>query len=292
MLFITGAESFIGRALTARCKKNGSAFIGTDARVPDGSTTLQSDIRDPAIAELMPEGATVVHLAAISRDPDCRSDPRLAFEVNVGGTANVLAAAMQRRAAQIVFASSEWVYGDVGGDSVQSESQSIDVTAIKSEYALTKIVGEQYLRLVSKLPATTILRFGIVYGPRSDNWSALESLVNSVQHKPEISIGALATARRFIHVEDIVSGILATNGRTGFEIFNLSGDRPISLGEVIAEAETISGRHPKVTETNPENPSVRNPDNTKIKVALGWKPQRDLRAGVKDVYEFICHQRR
>ncbi len=210
------------------------AFIGTDARVPASSTTLQSDIRDPAIAELMPEGATVVHLAAISRDPDCRSDPRLAFEVNVGGTANVLAAAMRRRAAQIVFASSEWVYGDVGGDSVQSESQAIDVTAIKSEYALTKITGEQYLRLVSKLRATTILRFGIVYGPRSDNWSALESLVNSVLHKPEISVGALATARRFIHVEDIVSGILAANGRTGFEIFNLSGDRPISLGEVIA----------------------------------------------------------
>jgi nucleoside-diphosphate-sugar epimerase len=290
MLFITGAESFIGRALTARCKKNGTAFIGTDARVPDDSTTMQSDIRDPAIGELMPEGATVVHLAAISRDPDCRSDPRLAFEVNVGGTANVLAAAMRRRAAQIVFASSEWVYGEVSGDSVQSESQAIDVTAIKSEYALTKIAGEQYLRLVSKLPATTVLRFGIVYGPRSDNWSALESLVNSVLHKPEISVGALATARRFIHVEDIVSGILSANGRTGFEIFNLSGDRPISLGEVIAEAAGVSGLHPKIAETNPGNPSIRNPDNAKAKADLRWKPQWDLRSGVKDVYDFMSRQ--
>jgi nucleoside-diphosphate-sugar epimerase len=290
MLFITGAESFIGRALIARCKKDGIAFVGTDARVPAGSATLQSDIRDPAIAELMPKGATIVHLAAISRDSDCRSDPRLAFEVNVGGTATMLSAAMRRQAAQFVFASSEWVYGEVTGGSVQTENQAIDVTTIKSEYALTKIVAEQYLRLVSKLPATTILRFGIVYGPRGENWSALESLVNSVQNKPEISVGALATARRFIHVEDIVSGILAACGRKGFEIFNLSGDRPISLREVISEAEAISGRFPKLVEENPSNPSVRNPDNRKAKAELGWKPRRDLHSGVQDVYNFICHR--
>jgi nucleoside-diphosphate-sugar epimerase len=37
------------------------------------------------------------------------------------------------------------------------------------------------------------------------------------------------TARRFIHVEDIVSSILASRERSGCEVFNLSGDRPISL---------------------------------------------------------------
>jgi UDP-glucose 4-epimerase len=287
MLFITGSESFIGRALVSRCRTLGIATAGVDMAAAKGSGSQQIDIRDPALANAIPEGGTVIHLAAISRDADCRKDPRMAFDVNVNGTINVLAAAQKRNAAQLIFASSEWVYGDVSGDATQREDQPIDVTAMKSEYALTKLVGEQYLRLVSKLAATTVLRFGIVYGPRKDNWSALESIFNSVRTKPEISVGSLATARRFIHVDDIVAGILAARQRQGFEIFNLSGDRLVSLGDIVKAGGEITGRKPALTETDPARPSIRNPDNTKARTILGWKPSLDLDAGLKTVEAFL-----
>jgi nucleoside-diphosphate-sugar epimerase len=286
-LFITGAESFIGRALRARCRDAGDATKGIDTAVPAGSPTRRADIRDPAIADLIPDGATVVHLAAISRDPDCRADPTAAFDVNVTGTLNLAAAAQKRGARQLIFASSEWVYGDVDNDEVQLESRPIDVTAIKSEYALSKIVAEQCLRLTVQLPATTILRFGIVYGPRAVNWSAVESLFNAVRVQDEVHVGALKTARRFIHVDDVVSGILASRGRSGFDIFNLSGDRPISLGEVIEASIRVVGRRPRIVETNPSQPSIRNPDNGKARAQLGWKPAVDLDRGLKSVADFL-----
>src|SRR5258705_10544568 len=139
-LFLTGSESFIGRVLLRRCEELGIAAMGIDGSAPDTARSRKADIRDPGIADLIPQGATVVHLAAISRDPDCRANPREAFDVNVNGTLNVAAAARARGAAQLIFASSEWVYGDVRNDEVQLEERPIDVTAMKSEYALSKIV--------------------------------------------------------------------------------------------------------------------------------------------------------
>ena len=136
-LFVTGSESFVGRALLARCGALGIEAVGVDSAPPVSSTSSQADIRDPSIADRIPEGSTVVHLAAVSRDSDCRADPRAAFDINVNGTMNIAAAAQKRKCAQLLFASSEWVYGDVRNDEVQVEDQPIDVTVMKSEYALT-----------------------------------------------------------------------------------------------------------------------------------------------------------
>jgi nucleoside-diphosphate-sugar epimerase len=286
-LFITGAESFIGRALRARCDAVGQEWMGIDSAGSAVQGIHKADIRDPAIADLVPEGAIVVHLAAISRDPDCRADPRTAFDVNVTGTLNLATAAQKRGARQFFFASSEWVYGGVHNNETQREDQPIDVTAMTSEYALSKIVAEQCLKLSFQIPAITILRFGIVYGPRPANWSAVESLFNSVLTKDEVKVGALSTARRFIHVDDIVSGMLASRGRTGFEIFNLSFDRLISLGEVIEASVKICGRRPKIVETNPSQISIRNPDNGKARAELGWAPVVGLDAGLKTLANFF-----
>jgi nucleoside-diphosphate-sugar epimerase len=269
------------------CGARGIDAVGIDSNAPDTAVSKQADIRDPAMADLIPEGSTVVHLAAVSRDPDCRADPKAAFDVNVNGTLNVATAARKRHAAQLIFASSEWVYGDVRNDEVQVEDQSIDVTAMKSEYALSKIVAEQLLRLTSNGSAVTVLRFGIVYGPRQANWSAVEALFNSVRTKDEVTVGAKATARRFIHVDDIASGILASRGRSGFEIFNLSGNRPVTLGEIVDTSATLLGRRVRVVESNPWHPSIRNPDNAKARSVLGWTPKVGIEEGLADLKTFF-----
>lgn len=279
-LFVTGSESFIGKRLFQRCKELGIEAIGVDSVVGDKSRTTKADIRDATIADLIPDGSLIVHLAAISRDPDCHADPRNAFDVNVNGTLNIASAAEKRNAKQFIFASSEWVYGDVSNDEVQLEDNPINVTTMKSEYALTKIVGEQCLKTTCKIPAVTVLRFGIVYGPRTSNWSAVEALFNAVREKDLVSVGSLATGRRFIHVDDIVSGILKSVGRTGFEIFNLSGDKIIILGDIIKESSEILGKHPKIEEKNPKAVSIRNPDNTKARKILGWEPKIGLHDGL------------
>lgn len=279
-LFITGSGSFIGKKLFEQCKAMNIEAVGIDSVDTKQSFSTQADIRDSNIADLIPEGATIVHLAAVSRDPDCRANPKGAFDINVNGTLNLAAAAEKRNAKQFIFASSEWVYGDVSNSGVQLEDNPIDVTAMKSEYALTKIVGEQCLKLACKLPSVTALRFGIVYGPRPSNWSAVEALFNAVREKDFVSVGSLATGRRFIHVDDIASGILKSIGRTGFEIFNLSGDKIITLGDVIQQSCELLNKHPQIEEKNAQAVSIRNPDNSKARKVMGWEPKIGLRDGL------------
>src|SRR3989338_6500721 len=282
-LIVSGSESFIGRALQAACRARGIEVAGFDARPSEAPGHLQLDIRSPHLDEALPSDAdALIHLAAISQDQDCRRDPRLAFEVNVGGTLNLFQAAQRRGVKQVVFASSEWVYGEVRNDAIQREDTAIDVGRMTSEYALTKIVGERVLAMASQRdgPPVTVLRFGIVYGPRPGNWSAVESLFHAVRTQDEVTVGSLATARRFVHVTDIACGILAALGRSGYEIFNVSGEALITLQDIIEQSAQLLNRRPQVIERNPAAVSIRNPDSRKAREMLGWAQRVSLRDGL------------
>jgi nucleoside-diphosphate-sugar epimerase len=282
---VTGSQSFIGKRLIALARERAIEIFGIDC-LAGADTAAAVDVRDRKLAAILPERLdAVVHLAAVSRDGDCRNEPIEAFDVNVGGTLNVAQACIDQQARQLIFASSEWVYGEIESDGVQVEGQPIDATRIGGEYALSKLVGERVLAMASGrgLRNVTVLRFGIVYGPRETNWSAVESLFFKAATEPSITVGSLATARRFIHVDDIASGILAAIGRKGFEVFNLSADRLVTLGEIIEASIRIHGTTPAVTETDPSNPSIRSPDNTKAKRELGWRPMIDLERGLKSL---------
>ena len=235
------------------------------------------------MSEFIPFDSAVIHLAAVSRDPDCAKDPSLANKINVEGTLNVLRSAKVKNCRQLIFASSEWVYGQVSNDSEQQESDEIHIQRLDSIYAITKAIGEHYLGLLREDLAVTILRFGIIYGPRPSNWSAVESLFDSVKNKEEVVVGSLKAGRRFIHVDDICAGILAAVGQTDFEIFNISSDSTVTLGQVIKESRRIHGTTPRVTESSPEKIGLRNPSNLKAKQQLNWSPLVLLSDGLKSL---------
>ena len=284
-LIVTGSESFIGTVLRGYCRAKQIEVIGIDARSSDDPGHLHLDIRSPHLQDALPLGAeALVHLAAISRDPNCRSNPQAAFDVNVGGTLNLIQAAQAKRVKQFIFASSEWVYGETLDSEAQREDAAIDINRISSEYALTKLVGERVLAMAHQrgFCPVTVLRFGIVYGPRPPAaWSAVEALFEAVRTQDTVEVkGSLRTARRFIHVTDIARGILAALGRSSYEIFNLSGDALITLQDIIAQSALLLNRRPRVIERNPAAVSLRNPDNRKAREVLGWAPQVGLKEGL------------
>ena len=282
-LFITGAESFVGKRLVKHCKDKNVSYSGVDVVASEDSNIAKIDICDVELSEMIPFDSVVIHLAAISRDPDCARNPSLANKVNVEGTLNVLRSAKLKNCRQLIFASSEWVYGQVSNDSEQQESDEIHIQRLDSIYAITKAIGEHYLELLREDLAVTILRFGIIYGPRSSNWSAVESLFDSVKNKEEVVVGSLKAGRRFIHVDDICAGILAAVGQTDFEIFNISSDSTVTLGQIIEESRRIHSTTPRVLESSPEKISLRNPSNLKAKQRLNWSPLVSLSDGLKSL---------
>ena len=289
-IVITGSESFVGRELQLQCRVKSIDFVGIDNVSSREATHLIGDIRSKDIADLIPENVdALVHLAAISRDNDCRNNPYLSFDVNVLGALNLINAARFRNVQQFIFASSEWVYGECKDGVVKNEETPIDIMNISSPYALSKLVSEVNLRQEFQrgFCPVTILRFGIIYGSRERNWSAVESLFYSVAKDSEVNVGSLNTGRHFIHVTDIASAIIKSIGLKGFEILNIEGDTLIKLSNVIETSGKILEKTPKVIETDSAKANIRLVSNKKAKEILGWKPEVSLEKGLILLKDFL-----
>jgi UDP-glucose 4-epimerase len=285
-IFITGTESFVGKEVIQQCDAKGYNVSGVDSISPKDKRFKAFDIRNPEIDNLIPDNTdTIIHLAALSRDPDCKDKAYECFDINVMGTLNLINAAKKKNVKQFIFASSEWVYDNCTKEDLKTEDSVIKIQDHTSEYALSKLVSENNLRqkFSHGMSDVTILRFGIIYGPRKNNWSAVESLFNQVATQPELKVGSLATARCFIHVNDIARGIVSSVGLKGLNTINLQGSKLLSLKEVIETSKVVLGKNPNVIETNPINASIRNISNEKAKRLINFEAKYDITAGLKSL---------
>lgn len=289
-IFVTGVGSFIGKAFVRWCDDAGHQISGVDLASVGRDDCHVADIRTANLAELIPDNVdAIVHLAALSRDPDCRGKAYDCFQTNVMSTIKLMDAGQTKGAKQFIFASSEWVYTDYPNSGPATEETPINITKHKSEYALSKLVSEANLRQYALQGAenVTILRFGIVYGPREKNWCAVEGLLNQVVNKSEISVGSAQTARCFIHVDDVAAGIGASIGAPGFQIYNIQGARPVDLGEVVNTSARLLNREVNLLESAPDTPSIRWVSGEKAKRDLHWEPQISFADGLQSVIDFL-----
>ena len=287
---ITGAKGFVGRELVSQCKKQEIEFISIDIIESSEKNYYKADITSKEISKIIPKGTdAIIHLAALSRDSDCRDKAYDCFNLNVMGTLNLIEAAQRKDVKQFIFASSEWVYDSFTENEIKNEDSLINIANHNSEYALSKLVSEANLRQKYQhgFCPVTILRFGIIYGPRETNLSAVESLFDSVNTKEEIAVGSLKTGRCFIHVSDISSGIIKSIGLGGFNIINLQGNRLITLKDIIETSKKILNKNPKIIEKDPNNINMRNVSNEKAKKMLNWKPEIDLEEGLNMLQAFF-----
>ena len=291
-ILITGSESFVGKELIAKCKEAKIEVIGIDSIKPENPNYeyYQKDIRSDQIDDLIPSGIdALVHLAALSRDQDCAGKAYDCFDINVMGTLNLINSALKKNVKQFIFASSEWVYNDFKMDEEQDENSLIDINKHTSEYALSKLVSEANLRQQYErgFNSVTILRFGIIYGSRKNNWSAVESIFNTVKNNDEVIVGSLKNGRRFIHVSDISDGIIKAIGLKGFNVINLSGEEIITMYDIIETSQKILGKTVKIIENNASTINIRNPSNNKAKTLLNWKPKILFSEGLKSLKDYL-----
>lgn len=292
MIVITGSESFVGRELIKQLLEQKKEIIGIDLlnEKSQNYKYIKMDICSNSITDFIPKNAeAIIHLAALSTDPLCKGKAYNCFNTNVMGTLNLMNTAMKKNVKQFIFASSEWVYSGFIDNEEKNEESIIDISNISSEYALSKIVSETNLRQQYTLGFydVTILRFGIIYGHKNGNGSAVESIVRKVKNCEKIITTSLKTGRRFVHVKDIAKGIIHSLGLKNFNIINLSGDKVNTLEEIIEVSQRIFHKKIEVIETDPNNPDIRDPSNRKAKKIINWKPEIDLEHGIKDLESFL-----
>jgi UDP-glucose 4-epimerase len=239
-VLVTGGAGFIGSHVVDRLLDDGH-----EARVFD---VLDSDDRrercETVVGDLLEAGAVgraaegcdaIIHLAAAADVGLVAKDPSGAEAVNARGTLNVLEAA-RATGARVIYASTIWVYSDVVATEVDEDTP---LTLPSHLYTATKIAGEMYCRSYEKLYGveSTILRFGIPYGPRARPAAVLPIFVNKALAGDALTIaGDGKQTRRFVYVEDLADGVVrALAPEAAGRIYNLVGEEDTSVTG-IAEA--------------------------------------------------------
>ena len=122
-VLVTGGAGFIGSHLVDALLERGARVRVLDnfatgkrenlAHCRNDIDLVEGDIRDLEACRHGCDGVRFVfHQAALGSVPRSMKDPATTIAVNVGGTANVFAAARNAKIGRVVYASSSSVYGD------------------------------------------------------------------------------------------------------------------------------------------------------------------------------------
>ena len=293
-VFITGINSFVGKRLTKKLDNLSIPYHGIDISGAYSAKVKKLSLNSNNLIKSIENNTSdVVHLAAISREQDCVNNEIKCFDVNISGTINLMDAIIKKKISKIIFASSEWVYDKETSIKPIDEKHFIDSNKISSSYGLSKLLGENLIKNICENKGINyqILRFGIIYGEREKNWSAVENLFFSVLKSKNIEIGSKKTARCFIHVDDICEAIIQSLKQKESNIFNVQFDRPITLEEIINLSCSVLKKKVLIKEDKTAAPSVRNISSKKIKSLTNWKPKFDLLRGLNSLNKYFSERK-
>jgi UDP-glucose 4-epimerase len=200
---------------------------------------VEGDIRDVSLVRDLTAGKDLVfHLAAI-RITQCAEEPRLANEVLVDGTFNVLEAAAAEKVKKVVASSSASVYGLAEQFPTTERHHSYNNDTF---YGAAKAFNEATLRSFHSMYGLdyVALRYFNVYGPRMDIFGLYtEVLIRWMERiesgTPPLILGDGLQTMDFVHVADIArANILAAEAAVTDEVFNVASGTETSLKELAA----------------------------------------------------------
>jgi UDP-glucose 4-epimerase len=223
---VTGGAGFIGSHLVDALLLQGHEVTVLDdfstgkmEYLDPAAHLIRGDVTDPeAVKEALKGSDGCFHLAAIASVQRGNEDWLTCHRVNQGGTVAVLDASRAAGGLPVVYASSAAIYGDTDGAVASEDRQPAPLTA----YGMDKLGSELHASigwLVHQVPSFGC-RFFNVYGPRqnpSSPYSGVVSIfIDSAIAGRELTInGDGEQVRDFIHIDDIVSRLLATMNLLG-----------------------------------------------------------------------------
>jgi nucleoside-diphosphate-sugar epimerase len=156
-----------------------------------------------------PAPLAVVHLAAIVGFPACQAvGQQVAWRYNVDATRQVFEQAAELKTERFIFSSTYSNYGLSQDGKPVDEGSPLNPQSL---YAETKIASEQYLlEQGSAGCAPLIYRFATLYGlsPRTRFDLIVNQFVLEAFTRRELLIYQRGYSRSFVHIRDVVSGIL------------------------------------------------------------------------------------
>ena len=303
-VLVTGGAGTIGSTIVDQLLAAGVAHVdvldnlvrGRRANLEEalgtGRVTLvEGDIRDRDAVRDATRGKDLVFHQAAIRITQCAEEPRLALEVLVDGTFNVVEAAVAERVDKVVAASSASVYGMAeqfptgerhhhhNNDTFYGAAKSFNEGMLRSFRAMS---GLDYV----------LLRYFNVYGPRMDvHGLYTEVLVRWMERivdgQPPMIFGDGRQTMDFAYTTDIArANVLAASSDVVEGVYNIASGSETSLLELAEALLRVMGSdlHVEHGPDRPVNGVVRRlADVSAAREDLGFVTSVDLEQGLREL---------
>lgn len=252
-------------------------------------TLIEGDIRDRDLLRNVMQGVDLLFHQAAIRITQCAEEPRLALEVLVDGTFNVIEAVVQAGVQKVVAASSASVYGLAEEFPTTERHHPYNNRTL---YGAAKVFNEGLLRSFNDMYGLNYvaLRYFNVYGPRMDIYGAYTEVLirwmdRIIEGKPPLIFGNGLQTMDFVYVEDIArANLLAAESDASDEVFNVASGVETSLNDLAYALLKVmdSDMQPEYGPERKVNPVARRLAETRhAQERIGFEAQVSLEEGLR-----------
>jgi UDP-glucose 4-epimerase len=312
-VLVTGGAGFIGSHIVELlCDEGCSEIVALDNMIRGRPENLehvfdrgpvhlvQGDVRDNGLMATLVKSADIVFHQAALRITHCAAEPRLAMEVMVQSTFDLLELCVKHEVEKVIAASSASVYGMAGEFPTTERQHSYDNRTL---YGAAKAFNEGLLRTFNDMYGLDYVAFRYfnVYGNRMDTHGRYTEVIVRWMERIEagqapIIFGDGLQTMDFVHVRDVArANILGAKTKTGDEVFNVASGTETSLVQLAKLLASVMGQEHLNPEFAPErsvNPVPRRLASTnKAERLLGFRTSVQLDGGLRELVDWWRAQR-
>jgi len=293
-ILITGGAGFIGSHLASHFSTHNMVTVLDD--LSSGSRDnlkglelkfVRGSILNRRLVKRLCKGADFVfHLAAMASVQSSIADPERCFRVNVGGSLNLLKAAVEGKVKKFIFSSSAAVYGE----SPELPKRETMLPVPISPYAASKLAVEHQCIVYNRLYGLPFvcLRLFNVYGPKQDPKSQYSGVISkfiaaALARQQLIVFGDGLQTRDFVYVGDVVNSFEAAI-RDGNGIFNIASGATTTINSLASVLVRIT-HSSSIIIHKPCKPGDIMHSRASIRKAvskLKWLPRMQLARGLAE----------
>ena len=319
-ILVIGGAGYIGSHVVREFLDRGYAVTvldnlssGTRRNLFDEAAFVHGDIMNPLrLRDTMAEGFDgCVHLAALKAAGDSMLRPEVYAEMNIGGTVNILNAALSAGIPNMIFSSSAAIFGS-------PRYLPIDEKHPKNPenfYGFTKLEIERLMEWYDRLKGLKYASIRYFNAAGFDVSGRIKGLERNPENLLPVVMETAAGLRKglsifgddyptrdgtcvrdYVHVNDLASAhVLAfecLNEKQKSISVNLGSETGVTVSEMIRRAREITGKAipAAVAGRRPGDPAELVASSAKAKKVLGWKPcHSDLDILIDSTWQVYCN---
>lgn len=303
-IVITGGAGFLGSHLCDLFLGRGDEVICIDNLITGSTENIKHCLENKNFTFIKQDVTQyldiagivdyVLHFASPASPIDYQKLPIQTLKVGALGTHNALGLAKSKGAGFLLASTSE-VYGDPTVNPQPEEYWgNVNPIGPRGVYDEAKRFAEAITMAYHRTHQlkTKIARIFNTYGPRmrlNDGRVVPTFIFQSLKNQPLTVFGDGSQTRSFGYYSDLIAGVAKLMEVDFHEPVNLGRPSEMTILELAKLILKIIGSSSKIEfRPLPENdPKLRQPDITRAKKILGWEPQVDLEAGLKETIGYF-----